>query len=202
MVEDRKEWNREVIYELFPREVAEQILSIPLFLSNQEDTMTWKWTMNRKYSVRSGYRLIMEKEAELVGSSSSMTFPWSKVWSASYIPRCKDFVWRACHDILPVCTALQRKKIQPVQPQVQNVQQRLTKWEGPEINAYKANVDAAVSSNMGADIGVIFRNHKGEVMATTTSILPHTRDPLLAEALAINWAMKTAHPTTLYKDGV
>ncbi|KAJ1382957.1 Reverse transcriptase-like [Sesbania bispinosa] len=83
--------------------------------------------------------------------------------------------------------------MQSVQPQIQNVQRMLAKWECPEINVYKANVDAVVSSNTGVGLGVFFRNHEGEVMATATSMLPHTRDPLLAESLAINWAMKIAH---------
>ncbi|KAJ1415947.1 Reverse transcriptase zinc-binding domain [Sesbania bispinosa] len=49
---------------------------------------------------------------ESVGSSSSIPFPWSKLWSANCIPRCKEFVWRACHNIIPVLIALQKKKIQ------------------------------------------------------------------------------------------
>ncbi|KAJ1425123.1 Reverse transcriptase zinc-binding domain [Sesbania bispinosa] len=54
----------------------------------------------------------MDKRIESAGSSSAPPFPWTKILSANCIPRCKEFAWRACHDIIPVLTGLQRKKIQ------------------------------------------------------------------------------------------
>ncbi|KAJ1443668.1 Ribonuclease H-like superfamily [Sesbania bispinosa] len=82
--------------------------------------------------------------------------------------------------------------LQPKPNSPQNVQQQLAKWRFPELNVIKANVDAATSSDTGVGFGVVFRNHLGDVMASATSTMPNICDPLLEEALAINWAIKTA----------
>ncbi|KAJ1420314.1 Ribonuclease H-like superfamily [Sesbania bispinosa] len=297
---DRKAWNRELIFESFPPAVAKQILAIPLTQSSQQDILTWKWTLSKKYSVRSGYRLIMETQVASVGSSYSPPFPWSTLWSANCIPRCKDLAWRACHDILPVLTVLQKKKLQvdhicpmcggapetaehaliycsqvapiwfasqlgiainennnlsvqcwlqrflnlndkdasglilttmwaiwkrrnlwvfekkllkfsqvldmvtmntpapqPIGSSSRYNQPRPASWVRPEETIYKANVNAAISPNSGAGLGVVFRNSQGEVMATATSSIPNISDSTLAEALAIQWAMKIAQQLLL-----
>ncbi|KAJ1438703.1 Ribonuclease H-like superfamily [Sesbania bispinosa] len=74
----------------------------------------------------------------------------------------------------------------------QVVQQQRISWVRPEDNVYKVNVDAAILKNSGAGLGAVFRNSQGEVMAAATHFIPHMLDPLLAEALAIEWAMRTA----------
>ncbi|KAJ1426695.1 Reverse transcriptase zinc-binding domain [Sesbania bispinosa] len=216
--------------------------------------------------VQSGYRFLMDKREESAGSSSAPPFPWTKIWSANRIPCCKEFVWRACHDIIPVLIGLQRKKIQldsicplcgeepettehailycsqvaplwfasqlgiaidresrlalrpwlqiflnqnnkdatglilttmniafkPLKVSQQVVQQQMVSWVRPGEHVYKANVDAAILKNSGAGLGAVFRNSQGEVMAAATHFIPHMLDLLLAEALAIEWAMRTA----------
>ncbi|KAJ1403098.1 Ribonuclease H-like superfamily [Sesbania bispinosa] len=76
-------------------------------------------------------------------------------------------------------------------------QSRSASWARLEENIYKANVDVAISQNAGASFGVVFRNSQGEVMAAATSSMPNISDSVLAEALAIQWAMKTAQQLLL-----
>ncbi|KAJ1392160.1 Reverse transcriptase-like [Sesbania bispinosa] len=72
---------------------------------------------------------------------------------------------------------------QPMPFPAQQNQQRQAQWNCPDISVYKGNVDVAVSSNMGAGLGVVFRNHQGQVMASATCSLSNIKDPMLAEAM-------------------
>ena len=47
------------------------------------------------------------------------------------------------------------------------------KWTAPDINGYKTNFDGAMFHDSGeAGLGVVIRNHEGEVMASLSEKIP------------------------------
>ncbi|KAK7258788.1 hypothetical protein RIF29_24375 [Crotalaria pallida] len=54
-----------------------------------------------------GYHMLMSKKYEGSSSTSQCNDSlWKKLWKAKCIPKCKDLMWRACQNILPVRTRL------------------------------------------------------------------------------------------------
>jgi hypothetical protein len=52
MLEGMRQWNTNKILQLFPYDVAQDILSVPLLDVLQEDCLVWKWESHRHYTVR------------------------------------------------------------------------------------------------------------------------------------------------------
>jgi hypothetical protein len=59
-------------------------------LNDQQDTKTWRWTPNGKYTVASAY------ERQFCGSIA--LFPAGIIWKAATESKCKFFVWLVLHD--------------------------------------------------------------------------------------------------------
>lgn len=59
---DRRDWDRQRIYNLFMKFEAEQICKILLARKTIEDIISWPWEKNHNYSVRSAYYLIQQKK--------------------------------------------------------------------------------------------------------------------------------------------
>lgn len=74
-----------------------------------EDSIIWAWTTNRKFTIKSAYRVAQKwlKERntrpETGGNfdSSKMRPIWKLIWQLSYQNKIKHFMWRACKNILP-----------------------------------------------------------------------------------------------------
>lgn len=59
-------------------------------LTDQKDSIIWKWTADGKYSVASAY------ECQFQGAMT--TFPAAKVWKAATEPKCRFFAWLVLHN--------------------------------------------------------------------------------------------------------
>jgi hypothetical protein len=59
MLEGVKEWDRHKILQLFSIDAANEILDVPLIDMVEEDGLVWKEESNGKYTVRTGYRLLV-----------------------------------------------------------------------------------------------------------------------------------------------
>ncbi|KAK7251071.1 hypothetical protein RIF29_33950 [Crotalaria pallida] len=117
--EGRNEWDTDLIDFNFHPIEARCILSIPLRFTTQEDELIWSATRDGVYSVRSGYHTLMSNhDAIQPSSSSTVDTLWQKIWKINAHPRCKDLVWRASKNILPVRANLFNRGIQvdPVCP--------------------------------------------------------------------------------------
>lgn len=103
------QWDVEMLHELFlPRDV-EAILAIPLCSNEVEDMCIWHYGRNGEYTVRSAYRLVMEKLADM--SHLHVPGEWARLWHLNLPPKVKNFVWRVAREVLPSRAALRRRGI-------------------------------------------------------------------------------------------
>ncbi|KAJ1418141.1 Zinc knuckle CX2CX4HX4C [Sesbania bispinosa] len=108
-------WNSTLIRNHFIPEVADQILCIPLSLTNQDDCFCWGACKDDIYTVKSGYHVaLQEMNFQHRGTSmpTSPDFQWKKLWSLPCQPRQLHFIWRLMHHSLPVRANLARRNIQ------------------------------------------------------------------------------------------
>jgi hypothetical protein len=107
-------WDHSLIDSLFIPYDAEAIKHIPL--SNQEhaDKLTWPGNINGEYSVRSGYRFLVDEEDKSLLSSSwpnPLKDLWSSIWSLKIPKKCQMFAWKASNKALPTKLNLHKRHI-------------------------------------------------------------------------------------------
>jgi hypothetical protein len=111
-----RRWKNEVLNQLFSGFVTEKILTIPLSYQASPDKLIWAASMSGIYCVKSAYYLLKDhsEEKSNCGEASNgemMKDLWSRVWHMHIPPKVKNFVWRACLNILPTKANLKKKKI-------------------------------------------------------------------------------------------
>ena len=94
-----KEWDIELVEEIFSESDACEIASIPLSSRCQEYTLIWHHDRRGRYTVKSAYhiarRISMHAPIERREEGSS------KVWDLHAPSRLKLLLWRACTECLP-----------------------------------------------------------------------------------------------------
>ncbi|XP_058774671.1 uncharacterized protein LOC131648950 [Vicia villosa] len=110
MLDNVKQWNMELLRDLFDYTTIEDIIQVPLVEEVTEDRLVWKEEENGCYSVRSGYRMWRNMR----GKSGNSEVPriWSNVWGIKAPPRVKHLIWRICHDCLPTRSRLRQHHVQ------------------------------------------------------------------------------------------
>ncbi|KAK6126449.1 hypothetical protein DH2020_039837 [Rehmannia glutinosa] len=107
-------WNIDVVQQIFPAEMAKQILSIPIRNTSCQDRIAWPHSTNGKYTVKTGYQLaLLQNEKEQNGSSSSRASStlWNWIWRLPIPPKVHVFLWKVAHGKLPVRSALVKKSV-------------------------------------------------------------------------------------------
>ena len=105
-----RSWRTEVIEHVFSTQEAETIKGIPLSSTSQKDVLVWPFTPSGTYSVKSGYRFLVDNSAQPQASNQDSAF-WKKLWSLEVPTKVKNFVWRASREALPVKDNLCRRRI-------------------------------------------------------------------------------------------
>ncbi|XP_058739812.1 uncharacterized protein LOC131611980 [Vicia villosa] len=106
-------WKQSLLNECFDHYEGRQIGGIPLPRNGDRDKMIWHWEKDGNYSVRTAYHLLVSKrDAAKVGTSGTADESlWKLLWKAPVHVRIKNFLWRLCHNILPLRTNLLKKGI-------------------------------------------------------------------------------------------
>ncbi|XP_059436227.1 uncharacterized protein LOC132169166 [Corylus avellana] len=107
-------WNQELLKSIFTEEERVAITSIPISQTNQPDVQIWRCTNNGMFSVKSAYHLA--KEMEMSGNpegslKTKESILWKTLWRLTIPNAAKNFLWRACHDLLPTKDNLLRRKV-------------------------------------------------------------------------------------------
>ncbi|XP_059451054.1 uncharacterized protein LOC132181841 [Corylus avellana] len=112
--DDTGGWNHNLVNQIFSPEEAQLILSLPLSGSRQEDALIWRGTAKGVFSVRNAYHIqkeldrVYQAESSCGGPSSAI---WVKLWKLQIPNVEKNFLWRACNEILPTRANLYRRHI-------------------------------------------------------------------------------------------
>ena len=111
-----RRWKIEVLNQLFSEYVTKKIMYIPISYQDSPDKLIWTASTSGIYSVKSAYQLLKDHYAEKsnCGEASNgelMKDLWSRVWRLRIPPKVKNFVWRACLNILPTKSNLKKRKI-------------------------------------------------------------------------------------------
>ncbi|RYR54234.1 hypothetical protein Ahy_A06g029501 [Arachis hypogaea] len=84
---------------------------------NKEDNLYWPWREDGIYSIRTGYYVARRAEQNMKhggpSTSENKKEIWKEVWRMEVPQKIKMFLWRACHDILPVGSNLYKRKMAP-----------------------------------------------------------------------------------------
>ena len=108
------EWDTEKIRGSFLPYDADAILQIPLSYRSPPNKLIWHATKNGKFSVRSGYHLLLQEEQNSNPGSSrhrEVDPLWKIIWSMRVPTKIRSFIWSACHESLPTKMGLMRRKV-------------------------------------------------------------------------------------------
>ena len=107
-------WNKDLIEAEFFSNEIKAILSISLSSTNQSDVIIWRGMSKGVFSVKSAYHLAkaMEEKHKVEGSKQGETSTlWRTIWKLRIPNAEKNFIWRACKEILPTKQNLYRRKV-------------------------------------------------------------------------------------------
>lgn len=99
MLPGLRAWNPHVVRALFHEDIAEKILSLPLYDIWVEDVLLWNPDSRGAYTVKSAYQLC---QTVLAVTEASVAHPnWQLIWRLEVPPKIRHFVWRSCTRCLP-----------------------------------------------------------------------------------------------------
>ncbi|KAM6542808.1 hypothetical protein CsatB_007255 [Cannabis sativa] len=108
MLEERN-WDTELVRDMFNNRYANLILSIPLSFSASSDFWSWSKESSGLFSVKSAYQLLQDSKNPRTGSNNSGF--WHKLWQLKIPPKVRNFLWRAAAGTLPTCVNLRTKHV-------------------------------------------------------------------------------------------
>ncbi|KAK2423594.1 hypothetical protein QL285_034041 [Trifolium repens] len=109
MIPNMKLWDKEKIESLFPLHIAKRIVETPLLNVVEEDKLIWSDNIDGNYSVRSGYKTLMQ--VNRLEDSSVHRGEWHSLWKIQAPPKAKHLLWRICRGCLPTRVRLQEKHV-------------------------------------------------------------------------------------------
>ena len=112
--ENSRQWDREKPFDLFAYHTWMEIMVIPLSRVASRDKLNWKENKGKVFSMKSTYQVALRlKQLDYVEhSTAARDRPiWNKIWSLKVPPKVKNFMWRACSNILPTRDNLHRRKL-------------------------------------------------------------------------------------------
>ena len=107
-------WIEDAVDNNFVPHEATLIKSIPLCFTNGEDKLYWPSVVDRAYSVKAGYKILVDDEqVPNVGPllPSHPNSIWRGLWKLKVPNRTKMLLWRAITDALPTRLNLVKRKV-------------------------------------------------------------------------------------------
>nr|POE97565.1 putative ribonuclease h protein [Quercus suber] len=99
-----KMWNSGLIDQIFFPWEAESIKNMPVSFRTDKDLLTWPWTADGGYSVKSAYQILANEALSTQAGSSNpeaSKILWSGIWKLKVPNKVKQFMWRASNESLP-----------------------------------------------------------------------------------------------------
>ncbi|XP_075655175.1 uncharacterized protein LOC142625389 [Castanea sativa] len=111
---DLRGWRASEIDRNFLPFEATIIKAIPLCLFVSANSIHWPKTLDRIYSVKFGYKILLEEDGEDVSGVATadvMKGVWSRIWKLKVPNRVRNLLWRAGNDSLPTIVNLMKRKL-------------------------------------------------------------------------------------------
>ncbi|KAJ8616590.1 hypothetical protein MRB53_035962 [Persea americana] len=175
------------------------ILRIPLSRQYGPDSRIWYFTSNGSYTVKSSYRLIMERLS--VAPALHVNGPWVKLWRLSIPPRMQRNSKLWSNSILQVSHVVQlgvdlvvawkhaQAHVDRPSSNLHNTQS--LSWQKQPAGFFKCNANAALfpsESSMG--VGMVLRNDTASFIQCSTMVLAGNFSPKVAEAIGFREFVK------------
>ncbi|KAK2438202.1 hypothetical protein QL285_023013 [Trifolium repens] len=109
MIPNMKVWDKNKIESLFPLHIANRIMETPLLSVVEDDKIIWGDSIDGNYSVKSGYKVMMQIKRE--EASSAQHVNWLSLWKIHAPPKAMHLLWRICRGCLPTRVRLQEKHV-------------------------------------------------------------------------------------------
>ncbi|CAN1143330.1 Putative ribonuclease H protein At1g65750 [Linum perenne] len=105
-----RQWDVEKIQQIFNIDDAKAITGIPLSGNNiDEDKRIWQHSKTGEYTVKSGYRILMETLTD--SSHLYVSGNWRALWNLSMPPKMRMMAWRLAREVVPTRDMLQHRHI-------------------------------------------------------------------------------------------
>ncbi|KAL4283913.1 hypothetical protein GQ457_16G013600 [Hibiscus cannabinus] len=100
-----REWKNDKLRTLFSNEEVEEIKLIPIGGPNTKDELVWASTKDGNYSVKSGYKAVLEENYPSTTPTTSNDPRsdkklWRCIWNLKVTPKVRNFIWKACHNAI------------------------------------------------------------------------------------------------------
>ncbi|KAA3457895.1 reverse transcriptase [Gossypium australe] len=95
-----REWDRELILNTFPADVADLILRIPLSQNPHVDLLAWHGEPSGEFSVRSSYKLLQNVDPTAYALQSNYRDFYRKLWRIDIPIKIKIFIWKSSWNYL------------------------------------------------------------------------------------------------------
>ena len=108
-----RRWATDLIHGLFHPDEVDLILSISLSHLPTEDKVIWPFNSSGVFSIKSGTKFL-KKETNLLAPRSSQAQDndiWKRIWRLSVPNKVRNFLWRDCHNTIPVKQSLWKRKL-------------------------------------------------------------------------------------------
>lgn len=114
LIDQDKNWNISILRENLQPASAIEILKTPISWSSPSDKVIWHLANDGVYSVKTGYKALINTTIPSTKPSSSSSFPtdiWKFIWSSNVPSKLKHFMWKTSHYFIPTKEALFKKRI-------------------------------------------------------------------------------------------
>lgn len=119
MLQDGTSWNLPMLIQMFSEEEVQAIRGIPIRRVSVQDRLVRNLAKNRQYTVNSSYKVTKLCEKKVQGEEGSSRRRededrnlWLGIWNMNIKKKIRHFIWRVCHDRIPVNANLRNRGIE------------------------------------------------------------------------------------------
>ena len=111
-MDQNKMWNSSIIWRLYSKEDAKQILATHIPREDLGDEIGWRYSKSGNFTVKSGYWFLNGENQNPISKNSF----WKLLWKADIFPKWKHFLWKIFNNTLPTADNLIKRTIKGINP--------------------------------------------------------------------------------------
>ncbi|GJN21135.1 hypothetical protein PR202_gb08585 [Eleusine coracana subsp. coracana] len=122
LITQDRQWNKELLRDVFIPMDIEAIESIPICTASQEDFWGWQYEKNRIFSARSAYRMLVHTSDRRsawiehragISDLKAVEKDWTEIWKVQVSSKIRVFLWRLARQSLPTGDVRNRRNMAP-----------------------------------------------------------------------------------------